>query len=262
MKELIRHILKEETARQTRVISMISQLGLTNTAKAVGGYENLVNILKDTGYFNTKIDVTPKQIHYYLEGDRRYSQSKTYYEIIITDPWELYYDDYNYDVELLMDDLNEENVKDIRKILSKVNEEDLSDVSIDELLEYDESDNIKDALSYAANTVDSGAYGDYLQSQIIKAFEEYGGKVIEFDDTNITFSVDISKYLLEVDDDSIDTFVEGCGLDFSCIFDEMLSYGWIDKVKPEFDDYWYNNNFDESYFNEVVSDRLHEYLNN
>ena len=45
-------------------------------------------------------------------------------------------------------------------------------------------------------------------------------------------------------------------------FDEMLSYGWIDKVKPEFDDYWYNRNFDESYFNEVVSDRLHEYLNN
>ena len=45
MKELIRHILKEETSLQKRVKNMIEDLGYINTIKAVAGYNNIVKIL-------------------------------------------------------------------------------------------------------------------------------------------------------------------------------------------------------------------------
>jgi hypothetical protein len=265
MKEIIRHILKEETSRQTKVISMISQIGLSNAARSVGGYKNLVNILKDTDYFKPTIDFTARDIRYYLRGDRRYRSSSTFYEVIIVDPWEFWNGWEHYDINDLMGELNEENLNNVRKILSKKNNEDLSDVPVEELVDYDGFDDIDTALRNSANNVDSDAYGDYLQEQLINALEEYGGKVIEFTDENVSFTVNLEKYIAEMDDGDaadVDDLVSRCGLDMSCLFDELKSYGWIDRPKPNFDDQWYNRNFDEKYFNEIVYDNLYDGLFN
>jgi hypothetical protein len=35
----------------------------------------------------------------------------------------------------------------------------------------------------------------------------------------------------------------------------------IDKPEPYFDENWYNNNFDNTQFNELISENLYEYLN-
>ena len=133
-----------------------------------------------------------------------------------------------------------------------------------ELVDYDGFDDIDTALRNSANSVDSDAYGDYLQEQLINAFEEYGGKVIEFTNENVSFTVNLEKYIAEMDDGDgadVEDLVGRCGLDMSCLFDELRSYGWINRPKPNFDDQWYNRNFDEKYFNEIVSDNLYEFLN-
>ena len=244
---------------------MISQIGLSNAAKSVGGYKNLVNILKDTDYFKPTIDFEPRSVRYYLRGDRRYHSSTTFYEVIIVDPWEFWNGWEDYDINDLMEELNEENLNNVRKILSKKNNEDLSDVPVEELVDYDGFDDIDTALRNSANSADSDAYGDYLQEQLINAFEEYGGKIIEFTDENVSFTVNLEKYISEMDDGDaadIDDLMGRCGLDMSCLFDELRSYGWIDKPKPNFDDQWYNQNFDEKYFNEIVYDNLYDGLFN
>lgn len=46
MKELIRHTLKEETGRQERLERLIKQTGIVNASSAVGGFDNVVKILK------------------------------------------------------------------------------------------------------------------------------------------------------------------------------------------------------------------------
>jgi len=45
MRDIIRHILKEETNLQKKVKSMIDELGFLKTATAVGGMSNLLKIL-------------------------------------------------------------------------------------------------------------------------------------------------------------------------------------------------------------------------
>lgn len=58
MKELIRHILKEETSVQKKVKSMIDKLDYVKTSKVVGGFSNLKKILGDDYFTKTrKIDL-------------------------------------------------------------------------------------------------------------------------------------------------------------------------------------------------------------
>ncbi len=45
MKELIRHIIKEETSRKTKLLKMVDSIGVLNTADVVGGVEKLFDIL-------------------------------------------------------------------------------------------------------------------------------------------------------------------------------------------------------------------------
>lgn len=274
MKELIRHIIKEEVNRQDKVISLINQFGLSKTANAVGGYKKLVNILKGTNFFNVTVSIKPKYIYEYLKGDRRYRGKVSYYEAIVKDDWALWSDWGDYDTEELIGDLDEENLEDVRKILSKQQGEDLSDVSIDELLEYDESGNIGEVIQNAASNVDRIAYGDYLQKQLIKAFEEYGGKVIEFDDENIKFTADLGRFIVDIEEhmehipQNMEYDIESC-MDASgsgdeliyCLFNDFVANGWIKKPEPNFNDGWYNDDFNVEFFNEIIADNLYEYLN-
>jgi len=42
MKELIRHIIKEETNRKTRMVKIIKDLGINKTIKMVGGFNRFI----------------------------------------------------------------------------------------------------------------------------------------------------------------------------------------------------------------------------
>jgi len=55
VKELIRHILKEETSAQRRVKSMMQNFGIVKTSSAVGGFYNLVKILGDDYFTKDKV---------------------------------------------------------------------------------------------------------------------------------------------------------------------------------------------------------------
>jgi hypothetical protein len=51
MKELIRHILKEEN-RLSKITKMIDNIGLSQTIKSLGGYNNFIKLIPD--YFESK----------------------------------------------------------------------------------------------------------------------------------------------------------------------------------------------------------------
>jgi len=252
--------LKEETSRQTKVISMISNLGLVGASKIVGGYKNLVNILKGTDHFKVEINLFPHQLgKYALSGDRKYGPNTTYYQQIVNDPSVLMYNDVDsYSAEDLITDLNEENINYVKNVLSKESDEDLRDTPIDELLDWDNNDTIGGILRYSADVIDRDAYGEYLQGQLIKTLEEFGGEVTELNSDEVKFTVDMGKYLSQIDDETIDEFLTGLcdDDDLSCLFIELVYTGSMKKLEPYFDEYWYNRNFDEKIFNEVFTDKI------
>jgi len=58
MKELIRHIIKEETSRKTKLLKMVDSIGVLNTADVVGGVEKLFDILGNEFFTDSnKIDI-------------------------------------------------------------------------------------------------------------------------------------------------------------------------------------------------------------
>jgi hypothetical protein len=260
MKDIIRHILKEETSTQTKLMTLIKKFGVDYGAKAVGGYDRLAKIMKGTDFIYVKIDVGPEDVRKYLDGDRNWGKSSLY-RVILVEPYDIHYWS-EYDVENLMEDIDEVNLNNIRTILSEDSGDDLNDVSIDEILEYDTFGHITDAINNAANTVDSDAYGDYLYNQLKKAFEEYGGEVFSMDDEGVTFSVNLSKYLKDLTDEEYGYYVEMCGDDYKCMFNEMVYDNHpIDKPKPYFDENWYNYDLNNDQFNEILYENLLEHLN-
>lgn len=242
-------------------MTLIKKFGLDYGAKAVGGYDRLAKIMEGTDFLYVKIDAGPEEVRKYLDGDKNWGKSSLY-RIILVEPYDIHYWS-EYDVENLMEDIDEVNLNNIRTILSEDNGDDLSDVSIDEILEYDTFGHITDAINNAANTVDGDAYGDYLYNQLKKAFEEYGGKVFSMDDTGVTFTVNLGKYLKDLTDEEYGYYRDVCQDNYVCMFNEMVydDGGTIDKPKPYFSDNWYNNNFDNYQFNELISENLQEYLN-
>lgn len=261
MKDIIRHILKEETSTQTKLMTLIKKFGIDYGAKAVGGFDRLNKIMEGTDFLYVKIDAGPEEVRKYLDGDKNWGR-RSYYGAILRDPYN-FHSWGEYDVDNLMDDIDEENLTNIRLILSEESGEDLTTTSIDELLEYDTFGRITEAINNAANTIDSDAYGDYLYNQLKKAFEEYGGEVFSMDDTGVTFTVNLGKYLKDVTDEDYEYYRDVCQDNYVCMFNEMVydEYGTINTPRPYFSDNWYNNNFDNYQFNELISENLQEYLN-
>jgi len=51
MKELIKHIIKEETNRKVRIYNMIKDLGIEKTIEMSGGFDRFIKIKKKYGQF-------------------------------------------------------------------------------------------------------------------------------------------------------------------------------------------------------------------
>jgi hypothetical protein len=204
------------------------------------------------------VNIEPYQLRNFLGNDRRWGNG-TFYEAILINSWEIWNVDLQYyEPEDLISSVDENNLLKIKKILSEENNEDLRDVPLDEILDYDGFDNIGEELRKSANTVDGDAYGDYLYGQLKKALEEYG-KVISMNDEGIELEVDI-KIIDDINDEDLSEFMNICNDNLECVFSEAIYVGSIDLPRPHFDDDWHNWNFDEQQFNEVLSDNLAEYL--
>ena len=83
------------------------------------------------------------------------------------------------------------------------------------------------------------------------------------DDTGVTFTANLGKYLKDLTDEEYEYYRNLCDDNYVCMFNEMVNYdgGIIDRPRPYFSDNWWNNNFDNTQFNEIISDNLQEYLN-
>ena len=66
MKELIRHILKEETSTQKKLVSIINKLGFDKAIRAVGGWDNFQKIMKDYDYLTN--NMVEKMIKFQLDN--------------------------------------------------------------------------------------------------------------------------------------------------------------------------------------------------
>jgi hypothetical protein len=258
MKDLIKRIIKEETDLQTKLKDIITKFGINQAINAVGGFDKFFKIMEGTNYFTDKFKIEPTDIKYFLRGDYNYRSGRSFYTQIILDPWDLWDGWESYDKGLLIQYVNKENLDLIRQILSEENDEDLSDVSINEILDYDNFNNIGEELFRSANQVDSDAYGVYLQNTLSSALEEYGGKIISFDDTGIELTVDYTKQVKQLSDENREDYFEE--YPNGDIFTALVDDYWINKPDPFFKDYWYNYNFDHVYFNEILFEGLNEYL--
>jgi len=69
-----------------------------------------------------------------------------------------------------------------------------------------------------------------------------------------------TKIIDDIDDGDLSEFMNICDDNLECVFNEAIYVGSIELPKPHFDDDCHNWNFDERYFNEVLSDNLEEYL--
>ena len=97
----------------------------------------------------------------------------------------------------------------------------------------------------------------YLYGLLKDAIEEYG-PVSEMNSDDVTFTVDVEQFL-SLDDEYNDDLYERCEDDITCVFDEMIGDGDIDKPSFSPDERWYPD-VDEKNFNEILSERLSEYI--
>ena len=201
--------------------------------------------------------ITPEVLKNYLKNDRKWSTHTTFYQEILTNPWDFWNNWEYYDPEDLMSEVDDENIEKIIKILSKQNDKDLRGTPIDELLEYD-NDNVGDAIRYAANRVDGDAYGDYLYNELKRALETFG-KVIEMNDNGVEIEVSMDIFD-NIDNENMQNYMEVSDEDPECVFGEAIYDGGFELPEPRFNENWYNHNFNKRYFNEMLSDYLYEYL--
>jgi len=222
------------------------------------------------------LELSPNELGTYLQGDtystRRYKNSEgkemvkreSWYEQIMSDSiWDdVWHIDWGSDWKSALDYyVNPENEKLIESIInewiSKSGDEVDEDISLEEKIEqYDNNDDIRNALSSTENDIAGNEYVDYLRDTLKSALEEYGS-VFEFSDETIKIQIDLKDYTNNIDEDTLDEYYENCYDNPSCVFNELLSEGSIDFPKPSFNDNWYPD-IDRHIYNQYLTDRLNE----
>ena len=222
------------------------------------------------------LELSPNELGTYLQGDtystRRYKnregkeivRRESWYEKIMSDSiWDdVWYMDWGSDWKSALDYYvypeNEKLIESmINEWISKSGDEVDEDMSLEEKIEqYDNNDDIRNALSGVENDIAGNEYVDYLRDTLKSALEEYGS-VFEFSDETIKIQIDLKDYTNNIDEDTLDEYYENCYDDPKCVFNELLSEGNIDIPKPRFNDNWYPD-INKRTYNEYLADRLNE----
>jgi hypothetical protein len=108
----------------------------------------------------------------------------------------------------------------------------------------------------------------YIIGQLTKAWRskkameealEFYGDVKFLNDEGSKIEVDLNNLISGLDEDLIDETFETCGDGLKCVLEELLYNGYIDKPRFRFDDRYYPD-VDERYFNDVLVDRLSDFM--
>ena len=161
-------------------------------------------------------------------------------------------------------DCDEENAKTIEDMVrtwaeenSDFDEDEFNEMTLNEKInEYDDDHKIRWAIKNAVNTAQADDYYNYLYNSLKETIEEYG-EVIELNDEEIIFKVNIENYLDELSEEEYDDYMDRCNDELLCVFEEMCYNGIIDKPEFSVADHYYPD-VDTHYFNELLSDNLAE----
>lgn len=218
-----------------------------------------------------KIETDANSLSDYIDGDwvinRRTDKNGRVYEttifesILNGDTWELWDNwdaDWKSGLYYHVDDDNKVRIKNYLIGVAKENEIDITGMDLEEMIiELDEDDEIKNSIGNAINDAESDSYVSYLYGLLKDAIEEYG-PVSQMSYDDVTFTVDVEQFL-SLDDVYNDDLYERCEDDITCVFDEMIGDGDINKPSFSPDERWYPD-VDEKNFNEILSERLSEYI--
>jgi hypothetical protein len=194
----------------------------------------------------------------YIRGELKDTVS----DILMGDTWQ-YWDNYQYaDWESSIQyHIDEENTQKIVNMLrnSEGFDEDLS--LIDLIKECDDTEEIRSALRSATNDAEAQDYESHLYKELESAFQELGD-VISMNDEGVVIDIDLESLISSnnIDDETIDEIAERCEDNSSnaeCMFEELLSEGYIEKVRFDVDNRWYPS-IDNNNFNDILNDRLNE----
>ena len=208
----------------------------------------------------------------WVMGTRRWTDangnkrvSKTYFfEVLLTDPWDIWQ---NYDSDwegAVSYYLNDENNKKIREYLISLSEnpEEHKDDSTTSLIEeFDDNNDVKNAISSSVNDAEADDYIDTLREHLKSKLEEYG-TVLKLNDEGAEIQIDLQSFVDNhvSNDEWFFELLENCGdTDYECIFDGIVEDYNFDKPRWNFDDR-YIPDVNKNYFNEMVSDRLSEFM--
>jgi hypothetical protein len=217
------------------------------------------------------IEISPDRVDRYINGDYTVSSSTNKYgvkvnvglfeTILAGDTWDLW-DNYDADWKAALqyhaDSDSEARILEILKALAVKNGHEFDpELSMDDMIEeYDDNEEIIDAIQRSVNDAESDAYVDDIYKSLKSALEELGG-VERMDDTGVVLRVNMGYYLDELEEDVYEEISDRCNDDMSCMFDEMIGE-WIDKPDFRFNDNYYYPDVDDRYFNETLQDKLDE----
>lgn len=212
--------------------------------------------LTDVGMGSFTFHISAKNAEDYVAGELKHIVK----DILYGDTYQ-YWDNYEYAdwKSAIQYDIDQENSNKIVDMLrnSKGFDETLSLEGMIE--EFDETEEIRGALRSAINDAESQDYENYLYNELRKVFGEYGD-VVSMDDRGVEINVDLDDLIQthNVYDEFIDEISEDrCDGEIKCIFEELISDGYIEKPRFNVNDHWYPN-INRQNFNEILNDRLNE----
>lgn len=203
------------------------------------------------------IEIAVDNIERYL--DTQYSQ--VIKSVLSGDDYDLW-DNYDADWKSALEyHVNNESTVEIinvlRELAAKNGVEFDDSMSLEEIIEeYDEDQEVINAIQLSVNDAERDDYISYIYKQLKSSLEEYGG-VEELDDTGVSIRVDLGKLIDELEGDVYEEIADNCNDDSDCIFNEIVFGDWIDKPDFYLDDRYYPD-VSEEYFNELLQERLGE----
>ena len=120
---------------------------------------------------------------------------------------------------------------------------------------------VRNAISSAVNDAEADDYIDTLRKHLESRLEDYGN-VLKLNDEGAEIQINLQSFVDQhVDNDEwFFELLENCGdTNYECIFDGIVEDYNFDKPKWNFDDR-YITDVNEEYFNDVLSDRLSDFI--
>lgn len=196
-------------------------------------------------------------------GNKR--ESKTYFfETLLTEPWDIWenYDsDWRGAVSYYLNDKNEKKIREYLISLSENPEEHKDDSTTSLIEEFDDNNEVKNAISSSVNDAEADDYIDTLRKHLESKLEEYG-TVLKLNDEGAEIQIDLQSFVDNhvSNDEWFFELLENCGdTNYECIFEGIVDDYSFDKPRWNFDDR-YIPDVNEENFNDILSDRLSDFI--